>query len=59
MLQVCPGPNASGFQARAAMQHARLFRRPAMDAQRAPGPVVLFSPRFVVRRIAGWLNATA
>ncbi len=79
---LCPGPTASGFQARAEMQHARLFRRPAMDAQRVaetgyaammagkavvvPGLLnrllaqsVRVSPRFVVRRIAGWLNATA
>jgi short-subunit dehydrogenase len=79
---LCPGPTASGFQARAAMQHARLFSRPAMDTRRVaetgsaammggkavavPGLLnrllaqsVRISPRFLVRRIAGWLNATA
>jgi hypothetical protein len=79
---LCPGPTASGFQARAAMQHARLFSRPAMDTRRVaetgygammggkavavPGLLnrllaqsVRLSPRFLVRRIAGWLNATA
>ena len=79
---LCPGPTASGFQARAAMQHSRLFVRPAMDALKVaetgyaammagkaiaiPGLLnrllaqsVRISPRFLVRRIAGWLNATA
>jgi len=79
---LCPGPTVSGFQARAEMQHSRLFTRQAMDARRVaetgyaammagkaiviPGLLnrllaqsVRVSPRFLVRRIAGWLNATA
>jgi hypothetical protein len=79
---LCPGPTASGFQARAQMEHVRLVSRPAMDARRVaetgyagmmagkavvvPGlpnrllaQSVRISPRFLVRRIAGWLNATA
>lgn len=79
---LCPGPTATEFQARASMQHSRLFSRPAMNAQSVaetgyaammagkavvtPGLLnrllaqsVRISPRFLVRRIAGWLNATA
>jgi short-subunit dehydrogenase len=79
---LCPGPTVTEFQARAQMEHARLFKRAAMDAVRVaeagysgmmagraiviPGlanrllaQLVRFGPRFMVRRITGWLNATS
>jgi hypothetical protein len=78
---LCPGPTVTEFQARAQMEHARLFKRAAMGAVRVaeagysgmmagrtiviPGlgnrllaQSVRVGPRFLVRRITGWLNAT-